>query len=185
MWYLSLAAQLFCKFLVYCINKQLNVFIVYCRYSVDIFQPPVEDGQGESSIPSSPTSPSAFLPGAPPSAGGDECQTPSTPDSDTTPNRTGFVVGTQQDVGDSPPLFYLTPIDKDGRNLRGIQTVPLEDKGEEPLDLEGITFLAVDWKNHRKYKPYALVKSKELECVEDDSMMMHSLDGKYDNWHDG
>ncbi len=34
--------------------------------------------------------------------------------------------------------------------------------GEEPLDLSDVSYLAMDWKNREKCRPYVLVQSKEL-----------------------
>ena len=34
--------------------------------------------------------------------------------------------------------------------------------GEEPLDLSNVFYLAMDWKNNEKCKPYVMVQSKEL-----------------------
>ncbi len=37
--------------------------------------------------------------------------------------------------------------------------------GEEPLDLSNVYFLAMDWKNQEKCKPYVMVQSKDLVSI--------------------
>ena len=49
--------------------------------------------------------------------------------------------------------------------------------GEEPLDLSNVFYLAMDWKNNEKCKPYVMVQSKELVSFQPNflSSKLHSL----------
>ncbi|XP_062978176.1 ubiquitin carboxyl-terminal hydrolase 19 isoform X2 [Elgaria multicarinata webbii] len=57
--------------------------------------------------------------------------------------------------------FYINKIDATSKEQK------LEDKGDTPLDLTDGCSLALVWKNNERMKEFVLVKSKELECVED------------------
>ncbi|KAL7986245.1 hypothetical protein Chor_011411 [Crotalus horridus] len=59
--------------------------------------------------------------------------------------------------------FYINKIDATSKEQK------LEDKGDAPLDLTSDCSLALVWKNNERMKEFVLIKSKELECVEDPS----------------
>ncbi|XP_039182511.1 ubiquitin carboxyl-terminal hydrolase 19 isoform X5 [Crotalus tigris] len=59
--------------------------------------------------------------------------------------------------------FYINKIDATSKEQK------LEDKGDAPLDLTNDCSLALVWKNNERMKEFVLIKSKELECVEDPS----------------
>jgi len=61
-------------------------------------------------------------------------------------------------------LFYMKPVGKDGKGLSGPEGHRLEDKGDEPLELTNVYYLALDWKNHEKYSSSCMVQSKPLVC---------------------
>ncbi|XP_013408956.1 ubiquitin carboxyl-terminal hydrolase 19 [Lingula anatina] len=64
------------------------------------------------------------------------------------------------------PLFLLKLVNQFGQNISGQDPRELEDKDEEPLDLdtEDPVWMAMDWKNAEKLTPFVLVQSKDLEC---------------------
>ncbi|KAL3852453.1 hypothetical protein ACJMK2_016087 [Sinanodonta woodiana] len=87
------------------------------------------------------------------------------------------VLGIQTgETGHNSPPFFLKPVDHDGVSLSGPDGERLEDKGDAALDLSGLHFLSMDWKNNEKHPRYVLVQTKELEVENDESMMTASLD---------
>lgn len=82
----------------------------------------------------------------------------STPPSDP-PTR--VVMGRQQDPESPAPQFRLVPTDKDGLVLKGRQA-SLSDSGEEPLDLDGVYYLNMEWKNRDRDKPCVRAETKNV-----------------------
>ena len=71
-----------------------------------------------------------------------------------------MVLGRQQDPEKPAPQFVLKPCDRDGLVGRGSKA--LQDAGEEALELEGVAYLGMEWKNSEKVRPCVQVESKEL-----------------------
>ncbi|XP_076469437.1 ubiquitin carboxyl-terminal hydrolase 19-like [Babylonia areolata] len=67
----------------------------------------------------------------------------------------------------SVPLFFIKPVDAEGRGRRVDR---LEDRGDTVLDMSSNRHLSMDWRNNENQPSYVLVQSKELEAEEDDSM---------------
>ncbi|KAK3602943.1 hypothetical protein CHS0354_039361 [Potamilus streckersoni] len=87
------------------------------------------------------------------------------------------VLGIQTgETGHNSPPFFLKPVAQDGLGLSGQDGERLKDEGDAPLDLSGLRFLSMDWKNNEKNPGYVLVQTKELEVENDESMMTASLD---------
>ncbi|XP_070557483.1 ubiquitin carboxyl-terminal hydrolase 19-like isoform X2 [Ptychodera flava] len=78
------------------------------------------------------------------------------------------------------PLFFLKPVTQFGQSHTGAQGERLHDKGDIPLDLSSIQFLAMDWKNNEKISNYVLVQSKPLEYEDDKHLGSSAIsDGRH------
>ncbi|XP_068242190.1 ubiquitin carboxyl-terminal hydrolase 19-like [Palaemon carinicauda] len=61
-------------------------------------------------------------------------------------------------------LFVLRPVNVQAQNLSAPNGEPLEDKGEEPLDLSDKYYIAMDWRTNERLPGYCLVQNKEVDC---------------------
>ena len=74
-----------------------------------------------------------------------------------TPTR--VVIGRQQDPEGPVRYFKLFPSNASGARLDGVTA--LEDLGDQTLDLSD-NYLALEWRNDERSRPYVLVRSKNL-----------------------
>ncbi|KAK7077081.1 Ubiquitin carboxyl-terminal hydrolase 19 [Halocaridina rubra] len=61
-------------------------------------------------------------------------------------------------------LFVIRPVNNQAQNLSAPNGEPLDDKGEEPLDLSDRYYIAMDWRTNEKLPGYCLVQNKEVDC---------------------
>ncbi|XP_071486215.1 ubiquitin carboxyl-terminal hydrolase 19-like [Diadema antillarum] len=78
------------------------------------------------------------------------------------------VVGQPQVQERKMPKFFIKPVNNIGNNLQNRDC--LKDEGDQPLDLQGLTCLAMDWRNDPKQENHVLLESKHLDYVEDESV---------------
>ncbi|XP_052833808.1 ubiquitin carboxyl-terminal hydrolase 19 [Octopus bimaculoides] len=92
---------------------------------------------------------------------------------------TSAVLGLQNEetpLDQGPALFFVKPVCQDGSEINGYNGMKLEDRGDEALDLKNKKFLAMDWQNNDRQPRFVLVQSKELECDDDETVQLESLD---------
>ena len=84
---------------------------------------------------------------------------------------TRVVIGRQQEPEVPAHLFRFMPCERDGRDV-GAHSEYLPESGhgcgdaeEAVLDLQDIRYLALDWKNNDKARPYVMLQSKELVSI--------------------
>ncbi|XP_066283408.1 ubiquitin carboxyl-terminal hydrolase 19-like [Branchiostoma lanceolatum] len=162
----------------------------FARYSVDVFQPPIQKNtpasSSESSAPSEEPAASPVnqedTPGNQPQPITEEEEQrveekdASESEEATTPRegepKMAVVHGQQQDPPPERDIlpFFLKPCNERGQGKVGPDGERLQDQGNVPLDLSDLTYLAMDWRNHEKSKNYVLVQSKLLEYEEDESV---------------
>ena len=79
--------------------------------------------------------------------------------SDPQAQRTQYVMGRPQEVLQKDQIaFRVRTVSGDGTR----SFAELEDLGEDPLDLNNVRFISMDWKNLDKCRPYVMVQSKDL-----------------------
>ncbi|KAK3877709.1 hypothetical protein Pcinc_017596 [Petrolisthes cinctipes] len=61
-------------------------------------------------------------------------------------------------------LFVMRPVNNRALNLAGPAGESLQDKGDEPLDLNDKYYIAMDWKTNERQPVHCLVQNKEVEC---------------------
>lgn len=61
-------------------------------------------------------------------------------------------------------LFVIRPVNSRAQSLVPPAGEPLEDKGDEPLDLSDKRYLAMDWKTSEALRGHCLIQDKEVEC---------------------
>ncbi|XP_078597209.1 ubiquitin carboxyl-terminal hydrolase 19-like isoform X2 [Branchiostoma floridae x Branchiostoma japonicum] len=166
----------------------------FARYSVDVFQPPIQKNTPSSSESSAPSEEPAASPGnqeekvdnlptpgnqpqpiteqeekreEKDAADSEEASTPKEGEP-----KMAVVHGQQQDPPPERDIlpFFLKPCNERGQGKVGRDGERLQDQGNVPLDLSDLTYLAMDWRNHEKSKNYVLVQSKQLEYEEDESV---------------
>ncbi|ELU00773.1 hypothetical protein CAPTEDRAFT_224225 [Capitella teleta] len=149
---------------------------VKSSYSVDVFQPPVSSllPCGDSPSPaSSDASPTIGAPSLQPSSlslsEGEDVESRSEDSSPPERSRTGYVMPVAKDTpGHQLHGFNLRPCNQEGQNFSVSKlSAKLEDKGDEPLELSSVRFLAMDWKNSEKLTPYLVVHTKTPMDTED------------------
>uniref|UniRef100_A0A914WAM8 Ubiquitin carboxyl-terminal hydrolase n=1 Tax=Plectus sambesii TaxID=2011161 RepID=A0A914WAM8_9BILA len=137
-----------------------------CRYSVNVFQPPVPtDPDTPDALPTSPlTSLAVDVPEEEPRSD-DKSDTSSVENNDQ--SRVQLVLGESRDTWrHGHKLFVIRKCDEDGRTEGGAATV--KDNGDEPVELKNRSFLGLDWYNKKFGQDYLIVETKsELEPLKE------------------
>ncbi|KAI8511089.1 Ubiquitin carboxyl-terminal hydrolase 19 [Branchiostoma belcheri] len=172
-------------------SRLCEMLEAFARYSVDVFQPPIQKNTPSSTESSAPSEEPASSPVNPE----DKVDDLATPDNQpqpiteeekgtdgvesdevTTPKegepKMAVVHGQPQDPPPERDIlpFFLKPCNERGQGKVGPEGERLQDQGNSALDLSDLTYLAMDWRNHEKSKNYVLVQSKQLEYEEDESV---------------
>ncbi|XP_071960170.1 ubiquitin carboxyl-terminal hydrolase 19-like [Antedon mediterranea] len=151
----------------------------FARYSVAVFQPPVQqtsslggkapndvEMEDEQSFPATTETdePTTFT-----SQESNDVEMEEEEEEETSTKvpklKTATVAGQVKTETRNSPLFFIKPVDIQGKSLPKIPR--LEDKGHEPLNLQDYEYLAMDWRNNEKMDQYVLVESKSIEFDDD------------------
>uniref|UniRef100_A0A6Q2Y7W1 ubiquitinyl hydrolase 1 n=1 Tax=Esox lucius TaxID=8010 RepID=A0A6Q2Y7W1_ESOLU len=144
----------------------------YSRYSVNVFQPPFQSGrtspeatQCRADLPPPAETPEALELVDEARGGGVGDAAREEPERRPAVRRLSAAVTGYQQPSECPSShasqFYISVLDSNSKEQK------LEEKEDAVLDLPEDATLELVWKNNERLKEYVLVRSKELEFVED------------------